>query len=121
MKRFLLLSFIGLVGLGLASCDNPFNPTVASASNAVLAVNAFGVVEATATQYLTLPLCPGAVVCRTKALSISIAQSVRTGIAARNAIMADLNSNISAPITTIDTLNAAVAALQSLNSQGAIQ
>lgn len=118
MLKFML---IGASLFALAACDNPLNPTVVSSSNAVLAVNAFGVVEATATQYLGLPLCPGATVCRTKALSTSIASAVRTGIAARNSIMADLNSNVAAPITTIDALNASVSALQALNAQGATQ
>ena len=54
MKKVL----IGLVlALGLAGCNINLNPNVATPQDVVIAANAFDAAEATAANYLTLPLC----------------------------------------------------------------
>jgi len=115
MNRIIVL----MAALALAGCNVNVNPTVATPNQVVIAINAFDAVEATATTYLGWPLCgaPGVSVCRTLATSKAVANGVRTGRAARDALVADLQANASAPITALDTLTATISTLQTLTAQ----
>ena len=108
--------FALLVVAGVSACSGTLNPTVATPSQVAVAINAFDAAEITATNYLTLPLCAtgGPKVCRTAPISTSITTAVRAGIAARNALTADLQTNASAPITALEALNAAVSTISTL-------
>ncbi len=113
MKKVL----IGLVlALGLAGCNINLNPNVATPQDVVIAANAFDAAEATAANYLSLPLCGGAYkVCRDAALSKKVASTVRAGRAARDQLLADINSSTPIPVTLLQALTTTVSTLQSLN------
>ena len=115
MKKVL----IGLVlALGLAGCNINLNPNVATPQDVVIAANAFDAAEATAANYLTLPLCgTTAKVCRTQAISIQVASAVRAGRVARDQLLADVKANNPAPVSLFQTLSATVSTLQALNAK----
>ena len=102
------------VALAIAGCN--VNPDVATPNQVVIAANAFDAAEATAANYLSLPLCGGmAKVCRDAALSKKVAQTVRTGRTARDQLLADINSSTPVPVTLLQALTTTVSTLQSLN------
>jgi hypothetical protein len=107
-----------LLILGLVGCAT-VNPTVATPNQVVIAVNAYNAAEVTGTNYLSLPLCVtgGTKVCRTTALSNSVVSAIHTARPAKNQLLADVASNVSAPISLFDTLIAAEATFQTLNIQ----
>ena len=113
MKKVL----IGLVlALGLAGCNINLNPNVATPQDVVIAANAFDAAEATAANYLTLPLCGSvAKVCRTQASDPGRHGTVRAGRAARDQLLADINSSTPIPVTLLQALTTTVSTLQSLN------
>lgn len=112
------LFLIGVIGLALAGCNVNLNPNVATPSQVSVAINAFDAAEATAANYLTLPLCGGAnKVCRTAATSSQITVAVRAGRTARDQLTQDLQANVSTPVTLLQTLTTAVSTLQALNAQ----
>lgn len=110
------------IALALAACDQPsITVTQQQAVEAVTAVNA---IELTGRNYLTLPLCPSAVLCRTQAASVDVATGVRTLYAAKNAVLAYLKANPGQPlpVTLTEALSAAVVALQALYAKyGVVQ
>ena len=116
MKKLLVIPLV----VALAGCAsfNPFglNPNLVTPNQADIAINAFDGLEATAANYLSLPVC-GSVPCRSQKVSTSIAAAVRAGRTARDQIDADLKTNIAVPITLLQTLQTAVATLQTLNAQ----
>lgn len=100
--------------LALGGCAT-LNPNVATPNQALIAVNAYNTAVASGTAYLRLALCTGNnVPCRTAALSQSVYTALRSGRAARAAILADLQTNTTAPITLIQTLQAAAATISTI-------
>ena len=103
--------------LALAGC----NTTVATISPQAVYVgaNAFDAVEATATNYLLLPACPKAAVCRSTAAVAAIVPAIRLGRKARNAVeaYAAANPGASIPVSLSTALSAQVAALQAIFTQ----
>jgi hypothetical protein len=59
----------------------------------VIAINAFDAVEATATNYLHLPRCPSASICRDPAITAKLVPAIRAGRADRNTLKAALRAN----------------------------
>ena len=107
----------GALALALAGCN--VNPNVATPNQVVIAVNAYNAAVATGRNYLALPLCPATVTtataaCRTQGLSQSVYSALKAGRAARTELLADLASNTTASITTMQTLEAAYSVIQSL-------
>lgn len=115
MKKLIIASAL-VASVGLVGCGINLNPNVASPNQIYIAVNAFDAAEATATNYLGLPLCPSAAVCRTTAASQAIVNAVRVGRVARDQLTVDLQTNVTAPITLLQSLTTAVSTLQSLAS-----
>ena len=85
--------------------------------------NAFDAVEATATSYLTLPLCPQPGACRTAAATNAIVKPIRLGRKARSAIEAYVAANpgASVPVSLANALSADVASLQAVFAQYGVQ
>ncbi len=102
--------------LGLAGCNVNINPNVATPNQVIIAANAYNAAEVSATNYLRLPLCGVEVktTCRTQAISQSIVNAVRAGRTARRAVLADLQTNTTIPLTLLQTLSAAVVTMQSV-------
>ena len=119
-----MLKLIGAlaVALTLAACNqSAITVTPQQAVEAVTAVNA---IELTGRNYLTWPLCPGAVLCRTQVASANVATGVRTLYAAKNAVLAYLSANPGQPlpVTLTEALSASVVALQALYAKyGVVQ
>ena len=85
-----------------------------------VAANAFDAVEATATAYLNLPLCPAAKVCRTAIATGAIIGPIRDGRKARNALEAYIAANpgvAAVPVSLSTALNAAVSSAQAIIAQ----
>lgn len=118
MRKFL---FAMPLLAALAGCATiaTLEGTTVSPTQVVVAANAFDAVEATATNYLKLPLCPGAVVCRTVAGVKAIVPLIRSGRQARTAMEAYVTANPgqAVPVTLYDTTMTAVSALQSALAQ----
>lgn len=102
------------LALALAGCN--VDPNVATPNQAVIAINAYNAAVVTGTTYLKLPLCPAVPVppCRTQALSQQVYSSLRAGRVARTQLLTALTNNQSAPITAIQTLEAAYSVIQSI-------
>jgi len=114
------------LALSLGACSNmqtlygEVTSTSISPQAALAAANAFDALEVTATAYLSLPPCGGAIVtCRNATAVKNIVPAVRSGRTARNAIEALLQSNSGAaiPIANYNTLEAAIQTLQSTYTQ----
>lgn len=103
-----------LTALGLSACAT-LDPNVVTPNQALIAVNAYNTAVASGTAYLRLPLCvTNNAPCRTQALSQSVYTALRAGRSARLAILADLQTNTTAPITLVQTLQAAAATISSI-------
>lgn len=119
----------GLVGLGLAlaltGCSTLSNlETIASGSvspqQVYIAANSFDAIEATATQYLGLPLCPqGTPVCRTQVSSQTVYNNVKTARGARNALEAYMGANPGAAVP-VSNYNVLVTSVQTLTALVAV-
>lgn len=72
----------------------------------IIAANAFDAVKATATNYLRLPRCPAAQVCRTPSTTPKIVSAIKAGTSARNQLEAALRANPGANLTLVDVYNA---------------
>ena len=122
-----LIPLLALCALPLAGCNTLEQDyaavevaygTSASPQLALAAANSFDALETVATGYLQLPLCGASapVTCRTLAASKAIVPAVRSGRAARNAIetLLSQNSGAAIPIARLNTLNAAISALDAV-------
>ena len=107
---------VGAAALALAGCNSSLNPNVATPNQVVIGINAYNTAVVTGTAYLRLPLC-GTPPCRTQALSQEVYTALKSGRAARNVLLADLRANVAAPVTAIQTLQAAYAVLQQIPQQ----
>lgn len=67
----------------------------------IIAANAFDAIKGTATNYLRLPKCPAAAVCRTPSASAQVIAAIRTGTSDRNQLKASLRSTPGANLTLV--------------------
>ena len=111
MKRFLIAATLTV---GLAGCNA--DPNVATPNQVVIAVNAYNAAVATGTAYLKLPVC-GYAPCRTVTLSQNVYTALKAGRVARSQLLTALETDQAAPITTIQTLEAAYAVIQQIPRQ----
>ncbi len=116
-----LASLVVLGVLGLAGCStlSTLVGTTISPTQVIVAGNSFDAIEATATNYLRLPLCPGATLCRTAAATDAIVPAVRAARTARNQMEAFVNANPGqpAPVSLYNTTITAINALESTLAQ----
>ena len=112
-----LASILAIASLGLSGCAalSTLEGTTVSPTQVIVAGNSFDAVEATATNYLLLPLCPGATLCRTQAATSAIIPAVRAARTARNQLEAYVNANPGSP-APVSLYNTAIAALNALES-----
>ena len=118
MKKLMLT--IGLV-FALSGCSviSTLEGTTISPTQVIVAGNSFDAIEATATNYLRLPLCPAAKLCRTAEATYAIIPSVRAARVARNQMEAFVTANPGTvvPVTLYNTAITAINALQSALTQ----
>lgn len=101
MRRHLIAAALALTFLSLPGCALfqkletgiaiATGPTV-TPRDVYLAINAFDVAEVAGTQYLRLPRCPQATVCRDPVVSAKVITWVRAGRADRNMLKAGLRA-----------------------------
>lgn len=130
MKKLALMACaIGALSLGGCAgfpqnIENAWN-TITSASvpatSVVVSVNTFDALEATATNYLQLPLCKsgGPSVCRTTTATNAVIPAVRAGRVARNNLEQFLAANPGklGPSGLYNALSSAVSTLQGVLAQ----
>ena len=113
------LVIIGALGLSGCSYISTLEGTTISPTQVIVAGNSFDAIEATATNYLRLPLCPGAKLCRTASATAAIIPAVRSARTARNQMEAYVNANPGqpAPVSLYNTAITAINALESTLAQ----
>ena len=120
MKKIVFVAAL-LASVSLAGCSTLSLLTGSSvtAQEIIVAGNTFDAIEATATNYLKLPLCPQATVCRTQAASAAIYPAVKSARQARATLEAAVaaNPNAALPISNYNVLMTAINTLQSLFAQ----
>lgn len=103
------------VVLGLSGCaaiqvaGQPVTP-----QQVIVAANAFDALEATATVYLRLPLCPQAQLCRNAAASHAIVAAIRAGRSARNELEREISPGSTGLVSTT-AYNVLTTTLKTLN------
>lgn len=124
MKLAALL-LIPAIALGGCSTISTLTGASVKPQAALVAANSFDALETVATGYLQLPLCTTTPIaaCRNQTAAAKIGPAVRSGRTARNQIEALLQANAGAaiPVASLNTLQAAIAALQSIYTQYNIQ
>ena len=119
--------FIGIILIGtlaLAGCIMP-GTTVLTPQQLVVAGNAFDAMEASATNYLRLPLCTvptTTVVCRTTDVSVKLTTAVRAARHARSKLEAFVNANPGSPlpVNLYQSISTAISTLQDVMNQANI-
>lgn len=104
------------LALLLSSCA-VLDTQVATPQQAYVAAEAYNAGVVAGTAYLRLPECPKATICRTQELSQRVYGALKAARPARAAIVTALKAHKSAPITALQTLQAAYAVLQQLPQQ----
>lgn len=122
MKLKLALFAVALALSGCASLTTALTTltgTTVSPTQVIVAGNSFDAIESTATNYLTLPLCPGATLCRTQAATNAIIPAVRAARTARTQLEVYVNANpgTPAPVSLYNTAITAISALESALAQ----
>lgn len=103
MKKFLLVTALALSLAGCAAWQKVENAyqTVTTATvtpeQVYIAANAFDGIEASATNYLRLPVC-GSAPCRNPNATKSIVSAIRSGRLARNKLESAVGANPSGPV-----------------------
>lgn len=124
MKLSALL-LIPAIALGGCSTLGTLTGASVKPQAALVAANSFDALETVATGYLQLPPCTTTQIaaCRNQTAAAKIAPAVRSGRTARNQIEGLLQANAGAavPVASINTLQAAIATLQSIYAQYNIQ
>lgn len=111
MKRIVVIP----VFAALSSCAAiPIAGMPVTPQQVIVAANAFDAVEASATVYLGLPLCPKARLCRDKVATHAIVVAVRAGRAARNELEREISG--SGGIVSTNAYNVLTTTLKTLNS-----
>jgi hypothetical protein len=125
LPAILLAGALALSGCAEVGSVIGVNPTVPG-KTVLIAANSFDALETVGTAYLTLPLCGSAgasAACHTAAAKAAIVPAIKTGRTARNQLEALLQANNGGniPVASYNTLEAAIATLQSLYTQYNIQ
>ena len=100
MKRLLTALFLATALVGCAKIESAYQAvttTSISPQQVYIAANAFDAIEASATQYLRLPVC-GKLPCRNPSATNSLVASIRAGRLARNKLEASVNAAPNAPV-----------------------
>ena len=121
MRKLLI---IGLLAFGLTGCaqlQNAYQVVTGAAitpEQVYVSANAFDAVEASATQYLKLPVC-GSAPCRNAGATATIVAAVRAGRLARNQLESAVNSNPTGPVNAnlLATLTSSTSTLKSILSE----
>jgi hypothetical protein len=125
-RRRLVIGAFVLAPVFLSGCSavTTLTSPALTPTQVIVAANAFDAIEATATNYLSLPTCPTATpVCKTAAGVNAIVPAIRTGRAARNTLEAAVNSGGATPlsVSTYTTLTTAITTLQAVMAQYAVK
>ena len=84
-----------------------------------VAASSFDALEGTAAQYLRLPLCPGATLCRTQAVSQTIYTKLKAGRSARIALEGQVQNGGNGSVSNYNVLVTAISTIQALIPAGA--
>jgi hypothetical protein len=112
-----LASLVIVGALGFSGCAyvSTLEGTTVSPTQVIVAGNSFDAIEATATNYIRLPLCPAATLCRTAAATKAIVPAVRAARTARSQMEAYVNANPGSP-APVSLYNTAITAINALES-----
>jgi hypothetical protein len=120
-----VILFASAIALGGCSTISTLTGASVKPQSALVAANSFDALETIATGYLELPPCTTTqlAACRNQTAAAKIGPAVRSGRTARNQIEALLQANAGAaiPVASLNTLQAAIATLQSIYTQYNIQ
>jgi len=114
--NFRILGLLAVFALPGCSTFTAIQSATVDPQKVVIAANSFDAVEVTATNYLTLPKCPDAKVCKSSAVVAKLVPAVKEGRVARNKLEAFMlaNPNQPVPVSGYDTLMTAVTSAQGL-------
>lgn len=121
MKKIALLSclLLGACSTTIAKVEQAYNDvtsTQVTATQVSLAANAFDILEATGTQYVKLPLCPKAIVCRKTEVVKLIVPLIRSGRVTRSNLETCISQG-SGNCGGYDALQATISSLQAIYGQ----
>lgn len=125
MKRLLLVAALAL-GIGGCAQLNTLYQTATTLSDAsvsptavIVAANSFDAIEVTATNYLTLPKCPKATICRDPQATKVLIPAIKSGRIARNNLKAFLRTHPGqlGSKGLYDALNASITTIQGVINQ----
>lgn len=100
MKKLLLALTVALALGGCAKLESAYQAVTSATvtpQQVYIAANAFDGIEASATNYLRLPVC-GSLPCRNPSATKSIVSAIRAGRLARNKLESAVNTNPTAPV-----------------------
>lgn len=111
MRKLLL---VVAAALALAGCAS-LNPNIATSNQVELAINAYDVAAVSLKTYIRLPLCTvAAAPCQNKVLAQKAYTALVAGRAAKKQIADAVALDVSAPITALQALQAAVSVAQAI-------
>jgi uncharacterized protein YceK len=121
MKHLRLVAGVYAICALISGCATITAITTASVSptQVIVAANAFDAIEATVTNYLTLPPCPTATLCRSSSAVAALVPAIRAGRAARNSLEGYMSANPGAlvPVSGYNVLTTSITALRSAFTQ----
>lgn len=127
MLKLAFAGALALVCLALGGCSalttlQEISGSSVSPTQVIVVANSFDAIEATATNYLKLPACPGTAsqpVCRNQAAVNIIVPAIRSGRTARSQLEAYVTANPgqAAPVSGYNTLTTAISAIQNALAQ----
>lgn len=100
MKKLLLALTLGLALASCAKLENAYQAVTSAtvtAQQVYIAANAFDGIEASATNYLRLPVC-GSLPCRNPSATKSIVSAIRSGRLARNKLESAVGADPTGPV-----------------------
>jgi hypothetical protein len=111
MRTLIILALAGIV---LAACN--VNPNVATPNEVYAAGNAWYAAQVAGNTYMRLQVCSAAVPapCRTKAMTQTVYNDLKTGNGLAQTVLADVNSGTPVSLTLVQSLTAIISTLQSL-------
>lgn len=111
MKRIFMTLATVCVALSLGGCadtiqkaETAFNIVtgqIVTPTDVIVAANAFDGVKATATNYLRLPICPKATLCRISSATGPTIAAIKAGTADRNTLKAAVRANPTSNLTLV--------------------
>ena len=118
MKKIIAIGLLAFSLVGCAQLQNAYNVVTGAAitpEQVYVSANAFDAIEASATQYLRLPVC-GSAPCRNAGATQTIVAAVRSGRLARNKLESAVNANPTGPVDAnlLATLTSSTSTLKSI-------